>query len=142
AFHAAVVQPMKLAAMEALYEGKDPSGLVAMGLLNFSKKPGDDQDPFIFKIKIPMALSLLANREIYSFVPGVNDLVFGNTEQNIMGVEEKMVRGKLAVSGLGDYKAAQNVGDQLAASKALTLFEKNSEYLGNGYLDSAEHAVP
>ncbi|MDA3903274.1 MAG: cytochrome ubiquinol oxidase subunit I [Desulfuromusa sp.] len=142
AFHAAVVQPMKLAAMEALYDGEAPTGLVAMGLLNFSKKPGDDQDPFIFKVKIPMALSLLANREIYSFVPGINDLVFGNIEQNIMGVEEKMVRGKLAVAGLGDYKAAQNVGDQLAASKALTLFEKNSDYLGYGYLDSAEQAVP
>ena len=133
---------MKLAAMEGLYDGEHSAGLVAAGMVNFSKKPGDDQDAFIFKIKVPMVLSLLANRDINSFVPGINDLVFGNEAENIMGVEEKMARGKLAVAGLGEYKAAQNVGDQLAAAKALTLFEKNSDYLGYGYLDSAEQAVP
>lgn len=142
AYHAAHVQPMKLAAMEGLYHGEHSAGLVAAGLLNMSKQPGDDQDSFIFKVKVPMVLSLLANRDINSFVPGINDLVYGNTAEGIMGVEEKMVRGKLAIAGLGDYKAALNVGDQLAASKALTLFEKNSDYLGYGYLDSAEQAVP
>ena len=142
AYHAAQVQPMKLAAMEGLYDGERSAGLVAAGMVNFSKQPGDDQDAFIFKIKVPMVLSLLANRDINSFVPGINDLVFGNEAENIMGVEEKMARGKLAVTGLGEYKAAQDVGDQLAAAKALTLFEKNSKYLGYGYLDSAEQAVP
>ncbi len=142
AYYAAQVQPMKLAAMEGLYDGERSAGLVAAGMVNFSKQPGDDQDAFIFKVKVPMVLSLLANRDINSFVPGINDLVFGNEAENIMGVKEKMARGKLAVAGLGDYKAAQNVGDQLAAAKALTLFEKNSEYLGYGYLDTAEQAVP
>jgi len=133
---------MKLAAMEGLYDGEHSAGLVAAGLLNFSKKPGDDEDSFIFQIKVPMVLSLLANRDINSFVPGINDLVFGNEAENIMGVEEKMVRGKLAVSGLGDYKAAKKSGDHAAATKALSLFEENSDYLGYGYLDYAEQAVP
>lgn len=142
AYHAAQVQPMKLAAMEGLYDGERSAGLVAAGLLNFSKQPGDDQDSFIFKVKVPMVLSLLANRDINSFVPGINDLVFGNEAENIMGVKEKMVRGKQAVASLGDYKAAKKSGDQAAASQALSLFEKNGDYLGYGYLDYAEQAVP
>ena len=142
AYHTAQVQPMKLAAMEGLYDGEHSAGLVAAGLLNFSKQPGDDQDSFIFEVKVPMVLSMLANRDLNSFVPGINDLVFGNATENIMGVKEKMVRGKLAVSSLGDYKAAKESGDQVAASRALSLFEENGDYLGYGYLDYAEQAVP
>jgi cytochrome d ubiquinol oxidase subunit I len=142
AYHAARIQPMKLAAMEGLYTGERSAGLVAAGLLNMSKKPGDGQDSFIFDVKIPVVLSLLANRDINSFVPGIDDLVYGNSAENIMGIEEKMVRGKLAVAGLGEYKAAKKSGDQLAIGKALTLLEANSEYLGYGYLESPEQAVP
>ncbi|WP_321370538.1 cytochrome ubiquinol oxidase subunit I [uncultured Desulfuromusa sp.] len=142
AYHDARIQPMKLAAMEGLYTGERSAGLVAVGLLNMSKKPGDDQDSFIFDVKIPSVLSLLANRDMDSFVPGIDDLVYGNPAENVMGVEEKMARGKLAVAGLGEYKAAKKSGDQLAAGKALTLLEANSEYLGYGYLESAEQAVP
>ena len=45
-------QPMKLAAMEGLYEGKEGAGLVAIGLLNHKKEHFDDGvDPYIFKIE-------------------------------------------------------------------------------------------
>jgi len=142
AFHAANVQPMKLAAMEGLYDGSGPAGLVAGGMINFSKQPGDDQDPFIFKVEVPWALSLLATREFSGFVPGINDLVYGNADEGIMGVEEKMIKGKVAVETLGDYKAAMKVGNKAAAGKALSLFEENSDYLGYGYLQTAEEAVP
>ncbi len=142
AYHAASVQPMKLAAMEGLYDGERSAGLVAAGLLNMSKQPGDDEDAFIFEVKVPMVLSLLANRDINSFVPGINDLVYGNPAENIMGVEEMMQRGKSAVAELENYKSAKSSGDEFAAGKALTLFEENSEYLGYGYLDYAEQAVP
>jgi cytochrome d ubiquinol oxidase subunit I len=142
AFITARTQPMKLAAMEALYDGKTPSGLVAVGLVNADKKPGDDQDAFSFKVEIPGMLSLLAKRSLTGFVPGINDLVFGNAEENLIGVEEKIRRGKLAVAGLGDYKAAKSAGEQLAASNALSLFDQHRDYLGYGYLESAEQAVP
>ncbi len=142
AYHDAKIQPMKLAAMEGLYTGERSAGLVAAGLLNMSKKPGDDQNSFIFDVKIPSLLSLLANRDIDSFVSGIDDLVYGNPAENVMGVEEKMARGKLAIAGLGDYKTAKKSGDQLAAGKALTLLDANSEYIGYGYLESAEQAVP
>ncbi len=89
AFITARTQPMKLAAMEALYDGQAPSGLVAIGIVNPDKKPGDEQDAFSFKVEIPGMLTLLAKRSFEGFVPGINDLVFGNETEGIMGVGEK-----------------------------------------------------
>jgi cytochrome d ubiquinol oxidase subunit I len=111
-------------------------------MVNPNKQPGDDQDAFTFKVEIPGMLSLLAKRSFEGFVPGINDLVFGNEAEGIVGVEEKIRRGKIAVSSLGDYKQAQKAGDTLAASKALTLFDEHKELLGYGHLDSPEQAVP
>lgn len=142
AFITARTQPMKLAAMEALYDGQTPSGLVAIGMVNTDKKPGDGQDAFSFKVEIPGMLTLLAKRSFEGFVPGINDLVFGNEEHGVMGVGEKIRRGKIAVSSLGDYKNAQKIGDKMAASAALTLFDDHQKFLGYGYLESPEQAVP
>lgn len=134
-------QPMKLAAMEALYDGMTPSGLVAIGLMRPGVEPGGE-DPFYFKIEIPGMLSLLANRNFRSFVPGINDLIFGNEEQNIVGVEEKMRRGRQAVASLADYKQAMKEEAYPAANSALERFNEDRDYLGYGYLESADQAVP
>ncbi len=142
AFITARTQPMKLAAMEALYDGEKPTGLVAMGLVNLDKKPGDGKDAFSFKVEIPGMLTLLAKRNFQGFVPGINDLVFGNQDERIMSVEEKIQHGKLAVASLGDYKTARKAGDQLAATQALSLFDEHRDFLGYGYLESADQAVP
>ena len=142
AFITARTQPMKLAAMEALYDGQKPTGLVAIGLVNPGKKPGDEKDAFSFKVEIPGMLTLLAKRSFEGFVPGINDLVFGNEEHGVMGVEEKIRQGKIAVASLGDYKGAKKAGDELAASKALSLFNDHQNFLGYGHLESPEQAVP
>jgi cytochrome d ubiquinol oxidase subunit I len=133
---------MKLAAMEALWDGKEPTGLIAVGLINPGKKPGDGQDPFSFSIEIPGMLTLLAKRHFQGFVPGINDLTFGNEQHDIVGIEEKISRGKLAVSSLADYKKSRNAGDDVVAVKALETFNQHQDYLGYGYLGSAEEAVP
>jgi cytochrome d ubiquinol oxidase subunit I len=142
AFITARTQPMKLAAMEALYDGELPTGLAAIGLLNPGKKPGDHQDIFSFKVEIPGMLTLLAKRSFQGFVPGINDLVYGNAEQGIVGVGEKMVRGRQAVASLADYKEAGAAGDKAAAEAALSRFDQDQQFLGYGYLSSPEQAVP
>ena len=142
AYNDAHKQPMKLAAFEGLYEGEKNAGLVAAGIINSSKKVGDDQDAFLFEIRIPGLLSLLANRELDSFVPGIKDLVYGNEKENIMGANEKIKKGKIAVEQLGLYKKAKKAGDSAGAEVALTLFNQNKDYLGFGYLNSPEEAVP
>jgi len=72
AYMVAQTQPMKLAAMEGLYEGGQGTGLVAVAMLNTDKKTYDDgQAPFLFDIKIPKLLSLLAERDANAYVPGI-----------------------------------------------------------------------
>ena len=142
AFEDAQKQPMKLAAYEGLYKGETSAGLVAMGMINGDKKPGDSQSPFLFEVKLPGLLSLLANREAGSFVPGIDDLVYGNAEHKVMGVAEKMKIGQQAVADLATFKQARKDKNDAVAAEALTRFTANKEFLGYGYLSSPEEAVP
>ena len=135
-------QPMKLAAMEGLYQGHKPTGLIAFGIVNPAKQSGDSQDPFITKVEIPGLLSLLANRNFNSFVAGIDDLVWGNAEHGIVGVDEKIRRGKLAVAALADFKAARKSRDLSAGEAALVTFNEHQDYLGYGHLEKPADAVP
>ncbi|MDD5759295.1 MAG: cytochrome ubiquinol oxidase subunit I [Desulfobulbaceae bacterium] len=142
AFEDAQKQPMKLAAFEGLYKGQQSADLVVLGMINTEKEPDDDQSPFHYAIKIPGLLSLLANRDPDSFVPGIDDLVYGNSTQKVMGVAEKMKLGQQAVANLASFKQARQEKDDAAASAALTQFSTNKEFLGYGYLSKPEEAVP
>ncbi len=142
AFTNAHHQPMKLAAMESLYDGGVPTGLIPFGILDPAKHPGDGKDAFLVKVEVPGVLSLLANRTLTSFVPGIDDLLYGNPQQHIMSTGDKIARGKLAIAGLTSYKEAKQTGDAAAAASALAQLRANQDYLGYGYLKSPEQAVP
>lgn len=135
-------QPMKLAAYEGLYDGERKADIVAFGVLDPSKKTGDEKEPFLFEIKIPALLSLLSNRKLDSFVPGIHDLIYGNKEENLLGVNEMIPKGKTALADLTEYKEAGKKGDEAAAEAALARFKQNQEFLGYGYLEKPEDAVP
>ncbi|RUA02852.1 MAG: cytochrome ubiquinol oxidase subunit I, partial [Deltaproteobacteria bacterium] len=142
AYEVAQNQPMKLAAIEGLYTGQHNAGVVALGLVNTNKKVGDKQDAFKFEIRVPGILSLLANRSFGSFVPGINDLVYGNARENIMGAAEKIKKGKLALAALDAYKKEMKKGNTIASKKSLATFNQNRDYLGYGFLSKPEAAVP
>ena len=142
AYEVAQKQPMKLAAIEGLYDGERGAGIVAFGMMNFAKEVGDEQDAFNFEIRIPELLSLLANRSFGSFVPGINDLVYGNEKENIMGAAQKMEKGKLALASLDTYKVEKKKGNAAEADAALTIFNQNKAHLGYGFLTKPEEAVP
>ncbi len=142
AYEVAQKQPMKLAAIEGLYKGETRASIVAAGILNPSKQPGDDKDAFLLEVKIPWALSLLANRSLDSFVPGIDDLVYGNKEQGIESVASKITKGKKAINDLAEFKQARKENNTQKADLALTKFKENQEYIGYGYLDKPEEAVP
>ena len=135
-------QPMKLAAYEGLYKGETGPGLVAFGIINRDKKPGDNQAPHVMAVKIPGILGLMATRGFGKFVPGIDDLVYGNTEHGIPAAAEKISRGKQAIADLTAYKAAKKAGDQAAAEAALASFTSNQPFMGYGYLDKPEDTVP
>ncbi|MDE6037202.1 MAG: cytochrome ubiquinol oxidase subunit I, partial [Duncaniella sp.] len=142
------VQPMKLAAMEGLYDGEQGAELVGFGILDPSKEPGDDKDPFIMKIAIPYGLSFLANHDFGSFVPGINDLIEGrsiNAEGdtvNTVSYADRIVMGRKAHEALRRFDTALASGDSAAMDAARVEIKENYPYFGYGYLDSPEEAVP
>ncbi|MGM9842488.1 MAG: cytochrome ubiquinol oxidase subunit I [Candidatus Limisoma sp.] len=141
-------QPMKLAAMEGLYDGKIGQDIVAVGILTPGKTHNDDKDPFVFDISIPYGLSVLANHDANSFVPGINDLIKGVslTPQgdtiNTVSYEERIARGKLAVDALRQFNEAVKAGDTAKAESLKSEIAQNFNYFGYGHLNSVDEAVP
>ncbi len=135
-------QGMKLAAMEGLYKGENGASLVLFGLLDGDKKLKDENDGFLFKMEIPKALSFLANRDFDSFVPGIEDIVYGNKEHGLIPTSEKIIKGKLAIKALKEYKASKKNGDKIKEKSSLKIFEENFKYFGYGYLNSPESIIP
>lgn len=144
-------QPMKLAAMEGVYQGSTRHGLVLFGVLNPDKKSYTDaEEPFLFEVKIPALLSLLATRHVDGFVPGIDDLMKGGFPQlNQQGetitapsVYDKMMQGRIAIQALADYKEAQAQGDTSMMSVNQKILEENFPYFGYGYVESPEQLVP
>lgn len=146
-YYVAQHQPMKLAAIEGHYQGKEGAGLVAMGVLNPQKQTyNDEHEPFLFKMEIPKMLSLLAQREANAFVPGINDIIEGGYTQydgtTALPAQEKIARGQKAIVALGNYRNAKKEGNEALAEEALNEFEANVEYFGYGYIKEVKDLVP
>ncbi len=149
----AQVQPMKFAAMEALYDGSKDAGLVAFGILKKSdekiSKEKDAHD-FVIKIKIPGLLSIMTGGSRDVFVPGLRDLINrGDQEREILSVSEMIRRGTIARNVLDDYKKARMVNDKEKAETirssffgSKSFFDENFRYFGYAFLDSPEDTVP
>ena len=148
AVQVARVQPMKLAAMEGLYNGSVGQEIVGIGLLDPSKTLQDDKSPFLFDISIPYGLSILANHDANTFVPGINDLLNGislTPEGDTIRAEsyaERIAIGKRAHEALRDFDTAMAAGDKNAMEEARARLKEDYRYFGYGYLDSPEEAVP
>ena len=129
----AVTQPMKLAAMEGLYQGDRNAPLIAMGIFGDPEKDEHHREKFIFEIKIPMALSYLAFLQGDAFVPGINDLVHGNKKEGIVSYQERINSGKIAIDALGNYIKFKKSGDLANAEKELAIFRTHEKDFGYGY---------
>lgn len=140
-------QPMKLAAMEGLYEGKEGAGLVAIGLLNSKKERFDDDlDPYIFKIELPKLLSLMGYRNINAFVPGIKDVVRGGYVQPdgtvALSFHEKRERGLKAHRALADFQLAKQEGREADAAAFNKIIQENYSHFGYGFLEKEEDMIP
>lgn len=127
AVHIAKYQPMKLAAAEGLEDGGQKAP--------FSVVPG---------VEVPGVLSILATHDIYGYVPGINNILDGYTDNDgvtQLSAEEKMERGKIAIDAFGEYRALKDSDPSVAAEARATL-EQNIEYFGYGYINSREELVP
>ena len=126
----AAVQPMKLAAMEALYDGGTDIGLKV-----------------IEGIEVPNALSFMATNDFHGYVPGINDLLNGYTTpdgKTEPSVEEKIERGKKAIQALAAYRQAKfnSSDDGSTAAYQLGVLKENMQYFGYGYIKDKNDVVP
>ena len=138
-------QPMKLAAMEGLYDGGNGVGMVAAGILTPGKQYDDAKDPFVLNITIPKLLSFLIDFDANSYVPGVNDIIKGGyvtPAGNALSVEEKIQRGKIAIVALSQYSKAKKEHDIEVMNEAKKQFAVNEAYFGYGYFNSPADAIP
>lgn len=125
--HVAKYQPMKLAAAEGLYDGGPRA--------SFSIVPG---------IEIPGMLSILATHDIDGYVPGINDLLYGYTDEE--GVEHlpadaKIYKGKMALKAFKAYRQLKDTNPE-AAEKVRKVLDENIEYFGYGYIKEPQELVP
>ncbi len=147
AYHVAQKQPMKLAAMEGLYNGQCEQSLTAVGLLDPNMQIGDfESDPCLFSVEIPYALSYLSFRDVGAFVPGVNDILRGGYPQPdgtiAPSAQEKIESGKRAISALKSFKEAKAKGDESEAERQHNIIKENYKYFGYGYISNESQLVP
>ncbi|MDR0348432.1 MAG: cytochrome ubiquinol oxidase subunit I [Tannerella sp.] len=146
AYCVAQYQPMKFAAMEGLYEGKEGVGLIVFGMLNPDKKEyNDGKKPFLFKIEIPKLLSLLSAHDLNAYMPGITNLIEGGYPQGdgvALSAQEEIARGKLAIQALADYRKAVEDKDEAAAEQYRAVLEQNFKYFGYGYIKDAVDLIP
>ena len=143
----AKAQPMKLAAMEALYNGGTDQGLTAVAWVSpFGQPDYQNEEETPLKIDMPYALSIMATDDPHGFVPGINDILKGYTTPDghvEPSVDEKIARGKLAISALADYrKGKKNGADEATLNAQLSTLKENMPYFGYGYIKDKRDLVP
>lgn len=124
---AAKYQPMKLAAAEGLKDGGPKAA--------FSIVPG---------LEVPGMLSILATHNLNGYVPGINDILNGYTDNEgnvVLPVSEKMALGQQAIGSLKQYREVRQSNPEQAAEH-LRDFKENEKYMGYGYLEEPEDVVP
>ena len=129
AYQVAQCQPMKLAAMEGLYDGGTRQPLTVVG-----------------EVKIPVLLSLLATRDVDGYVPGINDLLEGGYPLPdgtvASSAADKMANGRKAIAALSDYREAKQAGDEARQAAARQVIDDNMKHFGYGYIDQPDDLVP
>jgi len=144
------VQPVKFAAMEAMFEGKTNAGLIGIGILkNSNKKIGElVTKEFVFKIEIPGLLSVLTGGDRDAYVQGITDHVSGNKERAILSVQDKKERGQYARDVLLEYKRVKMGNDPVVLDSLKRIFSDKEfqdnyfSYFGYPSIDKPEDVVP
>ena len=146
-------QPMKLAAMEALYHGQKGAPLTVISVLKPEEKRMTEAKSGWMNIEIPKLLSLMSYRDAEAYVAGIDDLVDGNPERGMISVQEKIERGRVAIGELARYRQAKQANDRETMKEVLAKFDVRSpegkafykeyfRYFGYGYLTSPEEVIP
>ena len=140
-------QPMKLAAMEALYQGGTDQGLTAIAWVNPLSQPDYmNEESAPLKIEMPYFLSFMATNDFHGYVPGIKELLNGYTTPDGRvepSIDEKIERGRQAITALSEYRKAKAEGaDEASLDAQLSILNENMRYFGYGYIKDKADLVP
>ncbi len=144
------IQPVKFAALEGLYKGREGAGLIALGIMTSGKEDSTGRKvyPVPLKLEIPNLLSYMAAGSWNAFIPGINDLIDGNPEKELLSVREKIKRGQYARETLARMKESRDRGDSLTYRQLKDKFydadfkENYFSYFGYGFLNDPNSLIP
>ncbi len=144
------VQPMKLAAMEGLYDGNTDQSIVAFGILNPDKRYDNNEKEFLFVIRIPYVLSYLAYGDIHSYVAGINDIIKGGYQAQYIDkthyimepMDERIESGKTALASLASYRKAKKEKNDSLMDISGKILQENYKNFGYGYVTDIEQIIP
>lgn len=147
AYTVAQTQPMKLAAMEALYKGGNDQPLTLIAGINPFEQPdfeATDEPPL--KLAVPYALSFLATNDMNGYVPGIRDILDGYTKPDgtvELSLDEKIKRGQQAITALQEYRKAKKDGaSEEFINSQLSTINSCMPYFGYGYVQERAQVVP
>ncbi|PID94744.1 MAG: cytochrome ubiquinol oxidase subunit I [Bacteroidales bacterium] len=141
-------QPMKLAAMEGLYDGSTQANIVGFGVLNPNKVYNDTQDAMIVKIDAPIngLLSMMAFGDSDAYVAGINDIIKGGYPMYdgtvAVPFAQKVENGKLAQKALADFKKASKEGNEQLKAQSKAILDANMKHFGYGFIKDAKELIP
>jgi cytochrome d ubiquinol oxidase subunit I len=122
-------QPMKLASFEGLYDGSEHAPFTIVG-----------------PIKIPNMLTFLATHKHTAFVPGINDILNGGYRLpdggTALSAEQKIARGRRALSSFAAFRQANKQGDMARAAVAEKNLQNDMPYFGYGRIQQRSELVP
>jgi len=146
AFQVAQKQPMKLAAMEALYDGGNDVSLTGVAWVSpFSQPDFMHEDEAPLRVAVPYGLSFLATRDFHGYVPGIRQLWNGYTRPDGTtepSMDEKIASGQRAIAALAAYREAKLTGDDATAKAQAGVLADNFQYFGYGYIRDKAELVP
>jgi len=146
-------QPMKLAAMEGLYDGGTRAEFSVIGAPKPASERPSNEDAFHFNLAVPGLLSWMSFGDTEAWVPGINDILDGDPAHGMLPTAGKIERGKAAIAALAAYQTAVRSGDEAALAALNAKFDpKTAEgkafiddyfrWFGYGYLSAPEDVVP
>ena len=130
AYQVAQYQPMKLAAMEALYEGGTRQPLTVVG---------EWKIPTMLSFFWPHGIPTVTYRESTT---SWREDIRQTTAPRLCPPQKKIARGKMAIAALSDFRQAQKDGDQDKMDASRRTLEENMPYLGYGYIQNPDDLVP
>jgi len=141
-------QPMKLAAMEGLYKGETNANLVAFGVLNPAKTYENAENPFIFKIDVPIPgfLSWIATYDSKTFIPGINDVIDGGYTKfdgsTALSFADKKEKGKEVAAALEEFNTKFTANEVDSANAVWNAQKGNEQYFGYSFVGNPQDLIP